>query len=157
MSFPVAYGKTKLVSAVGGESILDAGDLNYSVERILLTDTNTTQELPMIMSSFYAVSRTGNPSGLSSSTIEIPNEWFSAQIGQHDGRNTGWRIRVHFTGSETLIVSLKDAENITLSNGDLVDFIYAPAMVAGLVINGDEGMIPVAEFVIHFLNNRTVV
>lgn len=149
MPFPVSYGSNKFVAATGGESILDDGDLNFSVAVVSLTDADSSTTLPSIKSSFYAVSRTSTSTTPAASTIIFPSQWAFIDTGQFDTRNSGWRVRVHYVGETTNLTIQLDASNsFQLSRDTMVEIIWSPSSTTGIVMGSTINAIPL--YILNF-------
>lgn len=140
MAFGVVYGKTKLVSAVSGGAILDAGDLNYSIEHTELTDTAQSASFSGPRSSLYtAVSNVAE----GTYSLTIPREWEENNDAQRDGRGTGWRIRIYHTGISTLpnISIISELQTTTIAElvpGEMLEFIFSTGFTASKFIGGNK-------------------
>lgn len=127
MAFPVVYGKSKLASATSGGAILDSGDLNYSVETIALTEESGIVSLSAVRASLYVVSSA--TLGFAGQ-VHIPREWEENNDQQHDGRGTGWRIRIlndSSSASGDFIQVNSELQGVFLTHiedGTMMEFIF---------------------------------
>lgn len=157
MAYPSGYVATKLTASTSGESIADDGDLNFATRVVILTDDGATQTLPFVKSSLYLVSRTTletNAVSVLPSVINIPTVWTTLDIAQTDNRNTGWRIRIHYTSeANSLTVSLGTDLSFVLATGETVEIIFSPFVPRGLVLGTKSGTLtPLPRYILTFTN-----